>query len=99
MRFYAHVEWNPTFIGAIRAELVEKGETRFYVLYSLRGSRDSVAGIATGYGLDDGGVGARVPVASRIFFSPRHPDRLWGPPSLLSNGYGALSPRGKAAGA
>jgi hypothetical protein len=25
-------------------------------------SRDSVVGIATGYGLDDGGVGVRVPV-------------------------------------
>jgi hypothetical protein len=33
-----------------------------------RGSRDSVVGIATGYGLDDRGVGVRVPVGSRIFF-------------------------------
>jgi hypothetical protein len=31
-------------------------------------SRDSVVGIATDYGLDDGGVGVRVPVGSRIFF-------------------------------
>jgi hypothetical protein len=31
-------------------------------------SRVSVVGIATGYGLDDGGVGVRVPVRSRIFF-------------------------------
>jgi hypothetical protein len=45
------------------------------------------AGIATGYGLDDRGVGVRVPVGSRIFTSPRRPDRLWGPPSLVSNGY------------
>jgi hypothetical protein len=45
-------------------------------------SRDSVVGIATGYGL----VSVRVPVGSRIFFSPRRPDRLWGPPSLLANG-------------
>jgi hypothetical protein len=29
----------------------------------------------------------RVPVGSRIFSSPRRPERLWGPPSLLSNGY------------
>jgi hypothetical protein len=30
----------------------------------------------------------RVPVVSRFFFSsPRHPDRLWGPPNLLSNEY------------
>jgi hypothetical protein len=56
-------------------------------------SRDSVDGIATGYGLEDRGVGVRVPVRSRIFSSLRHPDRLCGPPSLLSNGYlGAVSP-------
>jgi hypothetical protein len=55
-------------------------------------SRDSVVGIATGYGLDDGGFEVRVPVASRIFSSPNRPDRLWGPPSLLSNGYRGLSP-------
>jgi hypothetical protein len=48
---------------------------------------DSVVGIATGYGLDDRGVGVRVPVGSRIFSSPRRPDGLWGPPSLLSSGY------------
>jgi hypothetical protein len=34
--------------------------------------------MVTGYGLDDRGVGVRVPVGSRIFF-PRHPDRFWGP--------------------
>jgi hypothetical protein len=47
----------------------------------------SVVGIATGYGPDDRGVGVRVPVESSIFFSRRRPDRLWGPPNLLSNGY------------
>jgi hypothetical protein len=53
-----------------------------------RRSRDSLVGIATGYGLDE-----RVPVGSRIFSSPRRPDRLWGPPNLISNGYrGAISP-------
>jgi hypothetical protein len=53
-------------------------------------SRDSSVGIATGYGLDDRRLGVRVPVGSRIFSSPRSPDRLWGPPSLLSNVYWGL---------
>jgi hypothetical protein len=46
-----------------------------------------VVGIATGYGLDDQEVGVWVPLGSRIFSSPRRPDRLWGPPNFLSNGY------------
>jgi hypothetical protein len=33
-------------------------------------------GPATGYGLDNVGVGIRVPVEARIFCSPRGPDRL-----------------------
>jgi hypothetical protein len=62
-------------------------------------SRDSAVGIATGYGLDDGGVGVLVPIGSSIFSSPRRSDRFWGPPSLLSNGYRGSFPGGKAAGA
>jgi hypothetical protein len=62
-------------------------------------SRDSSIGIVTGCGLDDRAVGFRIPVGSRIFFSPRRPDLLSGPPSLLSNGHRELFPRGKAAGA
>jgi hypothetical protein len=44
----------------------------------IQGSRDSAVGIATGYGIDGREVGVRVPVESRIFSSPRRPDRLWG---------------------
>jgi hypothetical protein len=60
---------------------------------TLKWSRDSAVGIATGYGLDDQGVRVRVPVGSRIFSSPSRPDRLWDPPNL-SNGYWGLFPRG-----
>jgi hypothetical protein len=60
--------------------------------------RDSVVGIATGYGLDDRGFGVRVPVGSKIFSSPR-PDRFWGSPSLHLMGNGGSYPGSKAAGA
>jgi hypothetical protein len=56
-------------------------------------SRDSVVGIATGYGLDNRGVGVRVPVGSRIFSAPRRP---WSPLNLLSNGCRGSFPRGES---
>jgi hypothetical protein len=65
----------------------------------LKESQDSAVGVATGYGLDDQGVGVRVPVVARIFTSPCRPDRLWGPPNLLSNGFWGPFRGGKAAGA
>jgi hypothetical protein len=52
-----------------------------------------VVDIETGYGLEDRRVGIRVPVGSRIFSFPRHPDQLCGPPKLLSDGYLGLFPR------
>jgi hypothetical protein len=60
----------------------------------------SAVGRETGYGLDDRGVGVRVPVVSRILTFPYRPDRLWfsiQPPIQWLPG--ALSPGGKAVGA
>jgi hypothetical protein len=64
--------------------------TEFSITFDL----DSSVGIATGYGLDDRGVGVRVPVESRSFSSPLCPDQFEGPSSLPPNGYGGLFPRG-----
>jgi hypothetical protein len=70
-----------------------------FLVAIIYGSRASVVGIATGYGLDDCGVGVRVPVGSRIFSSPCRPDLLCGPPSLLVQWVpGALSPGVKRQG-
>jgi hypothetical protein len=55
-------------------------------------SLPQAVGIATGYGLDDGGIGVQVPVGSRIFFSPSRADRLWGPQPPIQWVPGALSP-------
>jgi hypothetical protein len=60
-------------------------------------SQDGVVGIVTGYRLDGQGVGVGVLVGSRTFCSPRHPDRLWGPPNLIFRG-GGLSPGVKRPG-
>jgi hypothetical protein len=59
----------------------------FYIYeYIVTKSRDSSVGIGLGYGLDDRDW--------EFFSSPPRPKRLWGPPSLLSNGYHGLFPWG-----
>jgi hypothetical protein len=54
-------------------------------------SHDSSVSTALGYGLDDRGSRVRFLAGSWEYFSsPPRPERLWGPPSLLSNGYQGL---------
>jgi hypothetical protein len=62
--------------------------------YERKTQHFGVVGIATGYGRGDRGITVRVPVGARIFTSPRRPDRLWGSPNLLSNGYRGHLSRG-----
>jgi hypothetical protein len=68
----------------------------FYLI--IYRSRDSAVGIATGYGLDDRGVGVRVPVGSRSFSSPRRPDRSAAHPASYPMCTRGFFPGGKAAG-
>jgi hypothetical protein len=60
-------------------------------------SRDSVVGITTSYELYDRGVGVRVLIGSRIFSSPRRPDRLWVHPTSYPMGTGGSFPGVRAA--
>jgi hypothetical protein len=56
-------------------------------------SRELTVGTATGLWFGRPGNRDSVPgKAKRLFTSLYHPDRLWGPPSLLYNGYWGLSP-------
>jgi hypothetical protein len=57
--------------------------------------RDSSVDVATGYGLDGPGI-EKKSRWDKIFRT--RPDRLWGPPSLLFNGYRVFT-GGKSAGA
>jgi hypothetical protein len=56
--------------------------------------RDSSVTMAMSYGLDSrGSIPGR---GKKFFFMTQRPDRLWGPSSLLSNGYRGSYHRGKA---
>jgi hypothetical protein len=65
---------------------IPEGST-VYVQYILHNAaRRALVGIVTGYRLDDCGVRVQVPIGKRNF-SSQLPDHLFGPPSLVSNGY------------
>jgi hypothetical protein len=57
----------------------------------------SSGSIVSDYGLDDWAIGVRFPTEAKgIFLYPLCPDQLWGPPSLLYNGYRGPFPGAKA---
>jgi hypothetical protein len=66
------------------------------IIIIIMRSQESAVGIATGYGLDDRGVGVRVPVGARIFSFPSRPD--WVHPTSYQMGTGGSLPGRKAAG-
>jgi hypothetical protein len=69
------------------------------LLYSsYRVGRGNVVGIATGYGLDDRGVGVPVPVGSKFFFSIASRPALGPTKPPIQRVPGALSPGVKRQG-
>jgi hypothetical protein len=66
--------------------------TRFQ--FTVNGGGDSAVGIATGYWLDSRRVRVSGAAGTRLFSSPRRPDRLWGPSSLIQSVWGTLSGEG-----
>jgi hypothetical protein len=60
----------------------------------LSGASWSVCGSGVGVGNYPGGGGSNPDRDWEFFSSPPRPDRLWDPPSLLSNGYQGLFPWG-----
>jgi hypothetical protein len=60
-------------------------------MYCNIGSRDSSVCIATGYGLE--GRDSIPGRGKRFFPSPQGQERLWSPPSALTNGYRGLLPK------
>jgi hypothetical protein len=84
----------PNFTYGNSGDKYEDGQTNtaislfIRVLYTVRiidVGRDNSVGIATGYRLDGPGIDSRWGGGGEIFLTC--PDRPWGPPSLLYNGY------------
>jgi hypothetical protein len=77
-----------------------RGQDFFFYSITAAESRDSSVGIATRLRAGRSGFQGSISGGGWEFFSsPPRPERLWGPPSLLFNGYQGHFPGGKATGA
>ena len=85
--FYGNRSSIAAFTKAVRDPTMDQVYQVYTLPYYLSESRYSVVGTATRYGLDGPGIESR---QRRNF--PHRPDRPWGPPSLLPNGYRVSSP-------
>jgi hypothetical protein len=87
--FVLKVNYTYSFYISVCGVLLELKMAFLYTTTITTGSRDSVVGIATRYGLEGPGIESRLGEIFRTY-----PDRLRGPPSLLYNGY-LVFPGGK----
>jgi hypothetical protein len=66
----AFTSWNATVVSSL---YIFSYIYIYIYIYLVSMSQDSAVGISSGYGLDDRGVGVRVPVGSRIFSKSSRP--------------------------
>jgi hypothetical protein len=76
-----------------RSKFVDSLQCLEIVSYVFGEGHNITVDVTAGYGLDGP---ASVPDSARFLSSPQCPDRFWGPPSLLSNGYRGLYLRGQS---
>jgi hypothetical protein len=92
LHFFIHLH------GAIKYKVNIFTEGCLYAPCYLKSVKPCEAGvgIATGCELEGPGL---IFGSARFFSSSQRPDRLWGPPSLLTNGYRVFFTAGKVVGA
>jgi hypothetical protein len=69
----------------------------FTIRSNIMKSQSSSVTTVSNYGLDDREIGVRSPAVAVDISSALSPDQLWGPPSLLPNGYRGSFPREESA--